>query len=55
LAWDAVDTSLLENPDFVARFTDSAKTISLQEAAHLSVEVTVNDRDTTAREIAKLP
>lgn len=55
LASDTVDPSLLQNPDFLVRFTGTAKTISLREAANVSVEVTMNDRDAMATEIAKLP
>jgi hypothetical protein len=55
LAWDSVNPSLLQNPDFLAAFTGTAKKVSLQEAANVSVEVTMNDRDAAAAEIAKLP
>jgi hypothetical protein len=55
LAWDTVNPSLLQNPDFLAAFTSTAKRVSLQVAANVSVDVTMNDRDATATEIAKLP
>jgi hypothetical protein len=55
LAWDTVNPSLLQNPDFLAAFEGSAKRVSLQEAAIASVEVTMNDQDAAAAEIGKLP
>jgi hypothetical protein len=54
-AWETVDSSMLQNPDFLARFESSATKVSLPESASASVEVTINDRDSTAAEIAKLP
>jgi hypothetical protein len=54
-AWDIANPSMLQNPDFLARFEGSATKVSLAESASASVEVTVNDRDSTTAEIAKLP
>jgi hypothetical protein len=46
---------MLQNPDFLARFEASAQKVSLRESANASVDVIVNDRETTASEITKLP
>ena len=55
-AWDTVDIdpSLLQNPDFLARFEGSATKVSLRESANASIEVTMNDHETTAAEVAML-
>ncbi len=54
-AWETVNPSMLHNPDFLARFESSATKVSVPESASVSVDVTMNDRDTTWTEIAKLP
>jgi protocatechuate 3,4-dioxygenase beta subunit len=54
-AWDTASPSLLQNPDFLAHFEGTATKVSLAESATVSVEVTMNDADSTAAAIAKLP
>jgi len=54
-AWEEVDSSLRQEPDFLARFTDQATAVKLDESAQASVSVKVIPKDAVAVEVAKLP
>jgi hypothetical protein len=54
-AWEEIDSSLRQEPDFLARFTDQATAVKLEESAQAGVSVKVVPKDAIAAEAAKLP
>jgi beta-lactamase regulating signal transducer with metallopeptidase domain len=54
-AWEEVDSSLRQEPDFLARFTDQATAVKLDESVQASVSVKMISKDAVAVEVAKLP
>lgn len=54
-AWDAVDPSMLQNPDFLAGFARNTQKVSLPQSATAFLDLTMSDRAAVAAEMAKLP
>jgi len=54
-AWEEIDSGLRTYPDFLAKFTDRAAAVKLDEGSQASVAVKLIPRDAVAAEAAKLP
>jgi protocatechuate 3,4-dioxygenase beta subunit len=54
-AWEEIDAGLRQYPDFLARFTEQATPVTLEEGAQASVSLKVIAKDVVAAEAEKLP
>lgn len=54
-AWEEIDSGLRTYPDFLAKFTDRAAAVKLDEGSQASVAIRLIPRDVIAAEAAKLP
>jgi hypothetical protein len=54
-AWEEIESSVAQYPDFLARFTSSAALVKLGEGSQETVSLKLISSEEAARELANLP